>query len=154
LKLFRFIPIGTRGGWKYVRIQLVSAGLFFFFLIVGAELRQIGHEHSGYSSQSLYQAWEHSSNSLAIFFSNATRPEEPTRGNVFHPPLVPIGINLNNFKQIVISSPKIYPGNENLPLLTSCTFSQPLCQYVLLRGLRAHITDTMSYNCSFETAAR
>lgn len=139
--------------WKYVRIQLVSAGLFFFFLIVGAELRQIGHEHSGYSSQSLYQAWEHSSNSLAIFFL-MPQGQKSLLEAMFSIPLVPIGINLNNFKQIVISSPKIYPGNENLPLLTSCTFSQPLCQYVLLRGLRAHITDTMSYNCSFETAAR
>lgn len=38
------------------------------------------------------------------------------------------------------------------PLLTSCILLQSLSQYVLLRGLNARITDTMSYNCSFETA--
>lgn len=37
------------------------------------------------------------------------------------------------------------------PLLTSCILLQSLSQYVLLRGLNARITDTMSYNCSFET---
>lgn len=40
------------------------------------------------------------------------------------------------------------------PLLTSRILSQSLSRYVLLRGLNARITDTMSYNCSFETAAQ
>lgn len=39
-------------------------------------------------------------------------------------------------------------------LVTSSTISQSLCQYVLLRGLNAHITDTIGYNCSFETATQ
>lgn len=40
------------------------------------------------------------------------------------------------------------------PVVTSSTISQSLCQYGLLRGLNAHITDTMGYNCTFETATR
>jgi hypothetical protein len=32
----------------------------------------------------------------------------------FSIPLTPIRMNLNNFKQIVISDPKICPGNENV----------------------------------------
>lgn len=37
-------------------------------------------------------------------------------------------------------------------LITSSTVSQSLGQYVLLGGLNAHISDTMGYNCAFETA--
>lgn len=40
------------------------------------------------------------------------------------------------------------------PSVTSSTISQSLCQHVLLRGLNAHITDTMGYNCTFETATQ
>lgn len=40
------------------------------------------------------------------------------------------------------------------PLVTSSTISQSVCQYVLLRGLNARITDTMGYNCAFETATQ
>lgn len=39
-------------------------------------------------------------------------------------------------------------------LVTSSTVSQSLCQYVLLRGLNTHISDTMGYNCAFETATQ
>lgn len=35
---------------------------------------------------------------------------------IFSNPLTPVRMNLNNFKQIVISSPKIYQGNENLDI--------------------------------------
>lgn len=38
--------------------------------------------------------------------------------------------------------------------VTSFTISQSLCQYVLLRGLNAHITDTIGCNCAFETATQ
>ena len=34
---------------------------------------------------------------------------------MFSNPLTPVRMNLNSFKQIVISTSKIYPGNENLP---------------------------------------
>lgn len=43
---------------------------------------------------------------------------------------------------------------RSYPLVTSSTISQSLCQDVLLRSLNAHITDTMVYNCAFETATQ